>query len=788
MTLPPNPPDDDITKVNNHRLEFMIYQIIKANDTEYSDLSGQDLVETLRTETNEMEREKDMLDQILGQGGTKNMCKVRERIAARLETYLENNNDFDFDSWISKSQSSCIEEYLRAKLENPDIDNAPIKLKVVKIKNYTPDFENDDLDESESSENDLDDSSENKRQRLDKFRYLLKEKDANDPKKDLYLAYKSMDQHDQINTIQLLEQTRSKKSNEPLLLRILKENHLTPTSKRMIMKRLCGSSQSLLGGSESSKSQDWINAITSLPIGKMAESPISPKAGVREIRRYLKVSRRNMDKVIYGHSKAKDQVMRILASMIGNSNNESSGNVLAIQGPPGVGKTAFVKRAIAKALGRPFAFISLGGMTDSSYLEGHDYTYQGARYGRMVEILLEADAMNPVIFFDELDKVSNTPKGMEIINSLMHLVDPTQNQHFRDKYLGFDLDFSQATFVFSLNNLDILNPILRDRLKVISVSSYLTNEKINIVSDHLMDEIHEEAGIKKGTFDITENASRCLIETYTNEGGVRRVKELVKQAVMELWLRHLENRPILGQRVVITPKKKPFLITQEMLQKDIFLDKHPYRWSHIPTEATVGLVNGLWANVLGLGGLIPIQARWNWKAGLDTDEGAGKPERIDLRLTGLQGDVMKESMTVALSLATNYLQDHMKGKLLEHSQKLKHGIHIHCPEGGVKKDGPSAGTAITIAILSLILNKRVDHTTALTGEIDLRGNITAIGGLQEKIFGAIRAGVKRVLFPVENQIDLDSIRKDHPNVCSELDNIELVPVKSLEKALDLLLV
>lgn len=247
-----------------------------------------------------------------------------------------------------------------------------------------------------------------------------------------------------------------------------------------------------------------------------------------------------MDSEVYGHQATKDQLVKILAHTI--TNPQEGGNVFALQGPPGIGKTALIQDGISKALGRPFAFISLGGATDASFLEGHDFTYEGSQPGRIVEILQQAKCMNPVIYFDELDKVSETAKGDEIINILMHLTDSTQNSHFNDKYFGgINFDLSKAIIIFSFNEEHKVSRILRDRMKIIRVKGYKMLDKINIGRDYLIPKLIKQIGLDDIKLNITDELLEFMIDTYTNEGGVRKLKEMLNDIFLEINLRKLEG-------------------------------------------------------------------------------------------------------------------------------------------------------------------------------------------------------------------------------------------------------
>ncbi len=531
----------------------------------------------------------------------------------------------------------------------------------------------------------------------------------------------------------------------------------TESNKALILQKIT-TFDNLRGSSEFFKLKSWINKIMKVPFGKYVKPPVSKKDGSEKIRDYLKQVRKHLDDGIYGHETTKDQLIKILAHTI--TNPQEGGNVFALQGPPGVGKTALIQDGVAKALGRPYSFISLGGATDACFLEGHDYTYEGSNHGRIVELLQQAGCMNPVIYFDELDKVSETAKGEEIINILMHITDSTQNSHFNDKYFGgLDFDLSKAIIIFSFNDEHKISRILRDRMKIIRVKGYKMLDKLNIAKDYLLPKLIKQIGLEDIKIEFSDEILTWLIDSYTNEGGVRRLKELLNDILLEVNLRKLEDTKINGEKI-----SNPLVISQELLVNDIIKKKRKIEHLKINSEPKVGLVNGLWANELGVGGLIPIECCW-----------IPSTEKLQLELTGMQGKVMKESMSVARTVAWRILPDNIKESVNKRWKKsFDYGIHIHCPDGATPKDGPSAGGAITTCLISLLSGIPVDNNVAMTGEINLKGQITAIGGLEEKIFGAKKAGAKIVLCPKDNSQDLEEITNKFPNLIDESFNVFMV--------------
>ena len=445
-----------------------------------------------------------------------------------------------------------------------------------------------------------------------------------------------------------------------------------------------------------------------------------------------------LDESIYGHKHAKNQIMKVIGQWM---SGEQSGYCFGFEGNPGIGKTSLSKKGLSLCLKgdngepRPFSFIALGGSCNGSTLEGHSYTYMNSTWGRIVDILMESKCMNPIIYIDELDKVSKTETGREIIGIFTHLIDQTQNDSFQDKYFsGIDIDLSKALFIFSYNDPEQIDKVLLDRIHRIKFENLTTTEKVVIVNRFILPEINKKMGFKNVVL-LTDEIIEHIIDKYTMEPGVRKLKELLFDLYGEINLDILKNND--------TELELPIKITTELLESKYLSKYHKMTEKKIHISPIIGTINGLWANSLGRGGIIPIQTMLY-------------PSSIflDLRLTGLQGDVMKESMNVAKSLAWNLTPNSIKKKLITQFSETKcQGLHIHCPEGSTSKDGPSAGAAITTAIYSLFNNKKINNTIAITGEINLQGEVTAIGGLDMKIMGGIKAGVKTFIYPKENARD-----------------------------------
>lgn len=475
-----------------------------------------------------------------------------------------------------------------------------------------------------------------------------------------------------------------------------------------------------------------------------------------ERKHYIKNIRYELDKYIYGNEKSKILIESIISQWL---NGNQKGNILGFHGPPGVGKTTFAKNAISNILfdnnniKRPFIFIPLGGSTNGSTLEGHNFTYVGSTWGKIVEALIDSKCLNPILFFDELDKVSNTEHGREIISILTHITDETQNSCFYDKYFaGIEIDLSKCLIIFSYNDRLLIDQILRDRITEIEIESLDIRDKINIYNKFINKEILEDLGLKKNDFFIKETDVIDIIENYTYEAGIRKFKEKIKYLFRILNLERFKSDNI----------SIPYLITNEKIN-EILHDFPKINYKKINNKSQIGMVNGLFATNTGIGGLTIIQTTKYYSE-----------TKLSLELTGKQGDVMKESIKCSKTIALNLIPDDILDEINNQLKERSWGIHIHTPDTSTPKDGPSAGGALTLSIISLLTNIPVRNDVAMTGEIDLNGNITKIGGLSAKLLGAQKAGIKKVLIPKENEQDLNTFNKKN-----KLDNMEVILVDSI---------
>lgn len=469
-----------------------------------------------------------------------------------------------------------------------------------------------------------------------------------------------------------------------------------------------------------------------------------------------------LDKSVYGHNKAKKQLEIIIGQWM---NGDNSGYCIGFEGPPGVGKTSLAKYGISVCLKdknqeeRPFSLIAIGGSSNGSVLDGHNYTYVGSSWGRIVDILIEKKCMNPIIFIDELDKISQTENGKELIGILTHLVDTTQNDKFQDKYFnGIDIDLSKVLFIFSYNDYKLIDSILLDRIHRIKFDSLTLKEKIVITKKYLLPKIYKKMDMCDD-IEFEDKVIDRLIVEYTCEPGVRKLKELLFNIIGEINMLIIRNEINIKEKIMISYNDIKYKYLKNMSKIN---DKHIYN------ESKIGVINGLWANSLGKGGILHIESSFY-----------PSKSYFELKLTGMQGTIMKESMEVSKTLALSLIDDEIKNIIKDK------GIHIHVPDGATNKDGPSAGCAITISIYSLLTNKKIKNDYAITGEIDLNGNITAIGGLELKIQGGIRAGVKNFIFPLENEDEFNDFLEKNDYV---LEDINFIKVSNIKEVMNIIFV
>jgi ATP-dependent Lon protease len=438
----------------------------------------------------------------------------------------------------------------------------------------------------------------------------------------------------------------------------------------------------------------------------------------------LKHAQTILDEDHFGLEKVKDRIIEHLAVLKLKGNLKSP--IICLYGPPGVGKTSLGK-SIAKALNRKYVRMSLGGLKDESEIRGHRKTYIGAMPGRILQNLKKVQSSNPVFILDEIDKVGSDYHG-DPSSALLEVLDPEQNSNFYDNFLELDYDLSKVMFIATCNNIASIQPALRDRMEIIEVNGYTVEEKLEIAKRHLIPKQIDESGLKKSQLKITDKVLEFLIDTYTAESGVRNLEKKISKIA--------RNAAVHIAREEDIPK-----ITEESIIKILGPShvKDKYQGNDI-----AGVVTGLaWTQV---GGDI-----------LYIETSLSKSKAGKLTLTGNLGDVMKESATLALE----YLKSHPH--LIDATEETfeNHNIHIHVPEGGTPKDGPSAGIAMLTSLASAFTKRKVKKALAMTGEITLRGKVLPVGGIKEKLLAAKRAGIKEIILCVENKKDVEDIKPDY---------------------------
>lgn len=482
--------------------------------------------------------------------------------------------------------------------------------------------------------------------------------------------------------------------------------------------------------SESAVIRGYLETLLAMPWKKMSRDN-TDVAHAKEV----------LDADHYGLEKVKERILEYLA--VKKLNKNGTGTIICLVGPPGTGKTSIAK-SVAKALGRKYVRICLGGVRDEAELRGHRRTYVGAMPGRVINAVKNAKVKNPLILFDEIDKMVSDGRG-DPAAAMLEILDPEQNKHFSDHYLELSFDLSKAFFICTANGTDTISRPLLDRMEVIELPGYTENEKFHIAKEHLWTKQLAQNGITKQQLTITDKALRTVILRYTREAGVRglerRIASLCRKAA----------------KVIAQEDTKTKIRISDRNVKE-YLGKPVYKPNAVNEKPEIGIVRGLaWTSVGGETLEIEVMSL----------KGSGK-----LELTGKLGDVMQESAKIALTYVRYLVQDRVAEDYFE-----KHDIHIHVPEGATPKDGPSAGVTMTTAIYSAVTEKAVRADVAMTGEVTLRGRVLPIGGLKEKLLAAKEAGIQEVLVPKENSRDVDEMEAEI------LDGIELKYVQKVEDVL-----
>ena len=465
---------------------------------------------------------------------------------------------------------------------------------------------------------------------------------------------------------------------------------------------------------EATVSRAYIESVLELPWGVVTTETLD-----------LKIAHEVLEKDHYGLKDVKNRILDYLA--VKKLNPDMKGTILCLAGPPGVGKTSLAK-SVADALGRNFIRISLGGVRDEAEIRGHRRTYIGSMPGKIIKAIKNAGSVNPVILLDEIDKMSSDFKG-DPASAMLEVLDPEQNKHFEDHYLDMPFDLSKVFFIATANDLRSIPGPLRDRMEIITLSSYTEFEKLHIANSYLIKQAQVENGLSNIKINITDKAVLKIIDEYTREAGVRNLKREISGLFRKV------------ARDVIDKDAKSASITVKNLES--YLGHPKFRPEKMKKAVSkVGVVNGLaWTAVGGM--TLEVQ-------------GVQIPGKGSLSLTGTLGNVMKESAMVAFTyLKANFDKFNVEPTVLD-----KKDIHLHFPEGATPKDGPSAGTAITTTILSVLTGRKVKQTFAMTGEITITGEVLPVGGIKEKVIGAHRAGIKNIILPEDNKVDVEEIPEE----------------------------
>ena len=490
----------------------------------------------------------------------------------------------------------------------------------------------------------------------------------------------------------------------------IKALHLSEEIEKKLLKEVNRLAKQPYGSAEASVIRNYLDVCLEMPWNKQTKD----RADVAKAKALL-------DREHFGLDKVKERILELIA--VRQINPDAKGKILCLVGPPGVGKTS-IAISVAKAMNRKLSRLSLGGVRDEADIRGHRKTYIGAMPGRIIDAMIRSGSMNPLLVLDEIDKLSSDMRG-DPASALLEVLDSEQNYAFRDHFLEIPVDLSRVMFITTANTTDTIPRPLLDRMEVIELNSYTDEEKVEIAKRHLLPKQLKEHGLKKSQLRLSDDALRKMIAAYTRESGVRvlerQIGRLCRKAAMQLVQGDVK-------RVSITDKDL----------KD-FLGVERYTESVHITKDETGVVNGLaWTEVGGE--ILEVE--------VNVMDGSGK-----LELTGNLGTVMQESAKTALSC----LRSRSQTLGIERDFYQTKDIHIHFPEGAVPKDGPSAGIAITTAMLSALTGRKVRGDVAMTGEVTLRGRVLPIGGLKEKTMAALRNGVKTVIIPKENEKDLEEI-------------------------------
>ena len=543
---------------------------------------------------------------------------------------------------------------------------------------------------------------------------------------------------------------------------VISNKNMPAKAKKMALEKI---NEMKAGNSEYYKQLLYVKTLVEYPwIGENDGDIFSMhKDDICKWEEIMKETHEKLHTKVYGHNECKESIVELLGKWF--SNPKSLGKAIGLCGPPGVGKTLIAKE-LGDALGIPCVKINLGGMEDGAVLSGHSITYSGAVPGLIVKRMVEAGKPRCIMFFDELDKACYHHGRNEIYDVLIHVIDSTTNAEFNDKFFQ-DISFpiSKVLFMFSFNDKTKIDPILLDRMEIIKVDAYTVEDKINIVNKFLIRELKEDIGLNKLNIKLSDENVTYLIDSFTQEPGVRSIRRKLEKIFLKINKEKIFKSGLFEKSRDLTQIE----VTKDMIDK--YLIKPTILVKKIGPISEIGTINGLYATSMGDGGIIPILIYRNQM---------GKTGKFTLKLTGKQGKVMQESVSFAFTIAINLTKQQYGSIFFDN---YPGGLHIHTPDGATSKDGPSAGSAFTLGFISRILNKRIKNDISITGEIERDGCITAIGGLEYKLPGAKKAGVKLVFIPKENEKDLQKIIENNKSLFD--DNFRYLIVDHIRDVLDM---